>query len=300
MNNIHPKKGYGYIYKYTSPSGKSYIGQTIQSLSDRAGHNGKNYAGCPLFYRAIEKYGFENFEVEILATVPEEQLDQAEIKYIEIFDTFNNGYNKTNGGQQGFTRYGKKVYQYDSKDGHLIREWINANEAARSFNAPVNVLENCLLNKAFTQYGFCWSYLKLDKFPINERIVDPHAKIVKQYDLNGILLHTYNSIAEAAKINNCERAPIKKCCRHELKQAYGYRWECNEILLEKKYNNSAKKIEKVDPQNGQVIEVFPSISAAAKSLGKETSLIRRVLNKDNNTAYGFKWKTAQGSTTNDS
>ena len=39
MNNTEPKKGYGYIYKYTSPSGKSYIGQTIHSLQERAGKN---------------------------------------------------------------------------------------------------------------------------------------------------------------------------------------------------------------------------------------------------------------------
>ena len=30
-----PKEGYGFIYKYTSPSGKSYIRQTITSLKDR-------------------------------------------------------------------------------------------------------------------------------------------------------------------------------------------------------------------------------------------------------------------------
>lgn len=31
-----PHKGMGFVYKYTSPSGKNYIGQTINSLADRA------------------------------------------------------------------------------------------------------------------------------------------------------------------------------------------------------------------------------------------------------------------------
>lgn len=31
-----PHKGMGFVYKYTSPSGKNYIGQTISSLADRA------------------------------------------------------------------------------------------------------------------------------------------------------------------------------------------------------------------------------------------------------------------------
>jgi hypothetical protein len=50
---LKPKKGYGFIYMYTSPSNKSYIGQTIRSLSERAQKNGNGYVGCPIFFRAI-------------------------------------------------------------------------------------------------------------------------------------------------------------------------------------------------------------------------------------------------------
>lgn len=53
------------IYMHTSPSGKSYIGQT-RSLSKRnSGH--RTQAGCRLFAKAIKKYGWENFEHAILA-----------------------------------------------------------------------------------------------------------------------------------------------------------------------------------------------------------------------------------------
>mgnify|MGYP003571263887 CR=1 FL=1 len=51
---LKPKKGYGFIYKYTSPSGKSYIGQTIYSLKERAKtSNGAGYSNCIIFFRAI-------------------------------------------------------------------------------------------------------------------------------------------------------------------------------------------------------------------------------------------------------
>lgn len=290
MNN-EPKKGYGYIYKYTSPSGKSYIGQTICSLDKRAGKNGINYKKCTAFYKAIQKYGFENFEREILAEVPQNLLDEFEIKYIQIFNTYNNGYNSTIGGQYYDKEY-KKVYQYSSLDGHFIKEWKNTKEIANFFNSTPQVFENVLNNRGYTQYGFCWSYLKMNKFPIHERIVNPEEKQVKQYDLQGNLIKIYKSISEAAKENGIERSPIKKCCRHELNTAYGFKWECSEILKEKKYNNTAKSIKKIDPKNNEVISVYPSISAAARSLNKDTSLIRRVLDKESNTAYGFKWKTA--------
>ena len=39
----------GIVYKYTSPSGKSYIGQTTQSLSDRARFMGEGYKKCTVF-----------------------------------------------------------------------------------------------------------------------------------------------------------------------------------------------------------------------------------------------------------
>ena len=44
------------VYRYISPSNKSYIGQTCNSLSVRAA-NGEGYKGCPKFYKAIQKYG---------------------------------------------------------------------------------------------------------------------------------------------------------------------------------------------------------------------------------------------------
>lgn len=58
----------GTIYKYTSPSGKVYIGQTVNSQEQRA-KKGEGYKGCPAFYRAIQKYGFENFLYEVLEEV---------------------------------------------------------------------------------------------------------------------------------------------------------------------------------------------------------------------------------------
>ena len=293
MDNKRPKKGYGYIYKYTSPSGKSYIGQTICSLKDRAGHDGKRYKGSHEFYKAIKKYGFKSFEVEILAEVLQEQLDQMEIKYIQLFNTLiPNGYNISAGGQNiGKSKKTRKVYQYSMTDGSFIKEWTSVVEAERNFHGSSNVLENCLLGKTYTQWGYCWSYLKMDKFPIHERIVNPKEKKVEMYSLKGELLETFSSIAEAARKTGCERSAIKRCCRGELKSHGGYIWKCSEILYEKKYNNTAKKVQQICPENNKVIQVFNSISQAAKSLGKETSLIRRALNDEKRTAYGYKWKT---------
>lgn len=53
---------------------KIYIGQTKQSLNSRF-KNGNGYQSCPLFFRAIKKYGWENFEHIIL----EENISSLEV-----------------------------------------------------------------------------------------------------------------------------------------------------------------------------------------------------------------------------
>lgn len=43
------------VYKYTSPSGKSYIGQTSIDKQSREGKDGLYYKQCTAFYNAILK-----------------------------------------------------------------------------------------------------------------------------------------------------------------------------------------------------------------------------------------------------
>lgn len=297
MNN-KPKKGHGFIYKYTSPSGKSYIGQTVQSLANRAGHNGKNYIGCTYFYSAIKKYGWNNFVVEILGEYPIEELNFQERRHIEIYNTLApNGYN-IQIGDTNYHKGRKRVYQYDS-DGNLIKGWESQTVAAESLNLNKQSLNGCLNGKTKTCGGWYWSFNLLEKFPVKEKI-DNSEKQVLMCDLNGNVIKVFNSITKAAEFVNGDRNAIKRCCRNELKSAYGYKWKCSEILKEKKFNNTPIPIEQIDVETNQVIHTFSSISEAAKSFNKNgTSRFRQAINTGC-TAYGYKWRKAQSSTTNDS
>lgn len=95
----------GYIYRLTSPSGKSYIGQTIQDPERRwadhvrRAHSNDDKERCPALSQAIIKYGWDNFTKEILSTCKPEELDDQEILYINTHNTVSpNGYNLTLGG----------------------------------------------------------------------------------------------------------------------------------------------------------------------------------------------------------
>ena len=88
------------VYKYTSPSNKFYIGQTCQTLEKRAA-KGQGYKECPKFYNAIQKYGFQNFTVQILKdNLTLEETNYWETYYINFYNTQSDkyGYNLSSGG----------------------------------------------------------------------------------------------------------------------------------------------------------------------------------------------------------
>lgn len=87
------------VYKHTTPNDKIYIGITKQTTK-RRWRNGYGYKG-QFFYKAIEKYGWNNIKHEILyENLSEKQAKVLEISLIHYYksnDT-NYGYNITVGG----------------------------------------------------------------------------------------------------------------------------------------------------------------------------------------------------------
>lgn len=92
---------YGVVYKLTSPSLKVYIGQTVDF-----DHRMRQYSfgSCKLqryLYAAIVKYGWDNFNKEVLAPAySRAELDRLEIDFIRDYKATNPayGYNIIAGG----------------------------------------------------------------------------------------------------------------------------------------------------------------------------------------------------------
>lgn len=85
------------IYKHTlKETGQVYIGQT-NNIKNR--WKPSAYKGCTKFYDAIEKYGWDNFEHEILVDgLTLEEANKLETKFIIEYDSINNGFNLNTGG----------------------------------------------------------------------------------------------------------------------------------------------------------------------------------------------------------
>lgn len=135
----------GFIYKLTSPSGKSYIGQTIRSIGDRFKQHVNrarldDKLGCTYLNAAIKKYGFDNFKHEILLEINNKLLDEYEIKFIDAYNTLEpNGYNLTKGGHT--TQYSEASKQKMSETQtvlYLTNEKIRKHIQMNGFNNKVN------------------------------------------------------------------------------------------------------------------------------------------------------------------
>lgn len=92
------------VYCHTNKiNGKKYIGITKMKPS-RRWLNGEGYKKSRHFYLAIQKYGWDNFEHDILfENLTKQEACQREIELIKLFKTTNQeyGYNISSGGQSG-------------------------------------------------------------------------------------------------------------------------------------------------------------------------------------------------------
>ena len=90
------------VYQHKNKmNGKIYIGITMQEPEKRWGTNGNNYKTSPHFYSAIQKYGWDNFEHNILfENLSHEEACQKEQELIQHYNSMNRdfGYNSTSGG----------------------------------------------------------------------------------------------------------------------------------------------------------------------------------------------------------
>jgi len=92
------------IYKITNVKTKEcYIGQAV-SIKDRWTEHAKCGLGIDTpagnkLYKAIQEFGLWNFSFEVLEECPREQLNEKEKYYIDLYSSYEYGYNSTRGNK---------------------------------------------------------------------------------------------------------------------------------------------------------------------------------------------------------
>lgn len=92
------------VYAHMTPNGKYYIGITHLKPEHRWLSNGGGYKLCTLFYRAIQKYGWNNIKhIILLENLSKEMACECEKYLIQKYRTNDTdyGYNNSKGGDIG-------------------------------------------------------------------------------------------------------------------------------------------------------------------------------------------------------
>ena len=255
--------GFIYIIKNTINS-KVYIGQTTNTIEYRFYQHldcsKRSYKNSAL-YNAIRKYGQENFYVELIEEVPFDKLDEREIYWISYYDSFNNGYNSTIGGDGNKKIDYKPIIQdwYNGLSEYEIKQKYNISGSSiwkilNFYNIPLEdrklrfaqskqqntdekILE--LWHKGYSmrrikqEFGGSRDTIKkqllrqgITEEEIWQRGLAKRGKEVEQYSLNDEYIATYSTAAEAGRALGCSSSGhISAAARGKRKTAYGYKWK---------------------------------------------------------------------------
>lgn len=250
----------GIIYKLTSPSGKVYIGQTIQEFNTRLAHH--KYTSLTKDFaisRAIKKYSIDSFKKEIVVKVSSDeitlfkQLNKLESFYIELYNSFKKGYNQTTGGgnykvsedtieKLRKASTGRKHSEETKKligDLSRNRPPINEEVRKRMSNAqklykkehPMSEENRTLLGKRATgnKYGLGHKMSAENK----EKLIQSCIKSVYQYSEDNIFIRKWKSAKEAYTELGIEYKNISACCRGKRRIAGGFFWKFEKDVLNK-------------------------------------------------------------------
>lgn len=227
-----------YIHR-NKVNNKAYIGITSQNPKDRWGSNGYRYReeDHQVFYRAIQKYGWDNFEHIIWASgLTEKEAKHCEKLLIALFQTnctkYRNpefGYNMTNGGDGIF--------------GHVFTEESKQKMSASQKQRFKNPNNHPMLGKHLTdERKEQMSMVRKGKFSGSENPNYGNCKSIVQLSINNDFINKYRNAKEAELATGVFATQIYGVCIHKphYNTAGGFKW-----LYEEEYNllyNNVKEI----------------------------------------------------------
>lgn len=252
------------VYMHISPSDKVYVGLTSQRAESRW-RGGKGYKKNQPFWRAIQKYGWDNIEHKIIADgLTYEEAANIEKEYIKKYNATNKkyGYNICFGGEDGWvgvhhTEEAKRKMS-ESKKGKTYRKGYHLSEETKR-----------KISEAHKGKYKGKPVKPKEKAPYwRKRNGKMYLSYPRQYDENGKIIFTEE---HKQKISEAK----KGYCPTEQAR----------INMSKAQVKTKKPVKCLDTG-----EVFESETAAMKKLGISIDLIGRCCKGKQKTAKGLRFR----------
>lgn len=244
------------IYKWVSPTGRIYIGQStnIKQRKEWYLSNGISNASMPKLKRSFNKYGIENHLFEVIEYCSIEKLNEREIYWGLFYNVLENGLNCKLGEQNCiFSEETKNKMSIAKKDKPLsIEHQLNREKSLKKYWDMKKELKEKLdkvekikyiptkehkenISKARKGKSIHTEQSKQklsevgklrDMNKVFQAGIEARKTPILQFDLFGNFIKEHNSASDAEmELKGKKGDNIRSCIRGEQKTAYGFFWK---------------------------------------------------------------------------
>lgn len=281
-------------------NGKIYVGVHETISPDKFDYYLGNgiYANKPSTYNhpkthfqyAVQKYGPSKFRRSVIKV-----FDNEEDAYFLEEDIVNKEflsrsdvYNMVLGGKNGVEFLNSKpCYQYDL-EGKFVAEYSSQQKASYEVGRGFTTIKRAIKNK-IKAGGFYWSEDKVEVLDLSEYKTSDNRIPIFQYSSTGEYDCCYESVNDAARVNNSTSTNITRACR------LGYK--VNDKYFSYTFNTEFCKARKESLKNtkvyqysldGNFIAEYNSCSDAERAINSKRGLSTAI--KLGRTYGGFQWR----------
>lgn len=228
-----------YVYCHTTPSNRKYVG--ISCNPEKRWNSGRGYIKNYLFYRAIEKYGWDNIEHTILfENLTADEAKEIEIKLVKEWNLTDPkcGFNLRDGGDGSFSEHSRELMSKSRMGNQNTKGKKLSAEARKKISSSLSEYYKTHKPTFAGRHHSAKTIERLRTRTFSEETRtkmskshadvsgknNPSAKPVIQLSLSGEVIEEYDYAKLAAKKYNLDLSSIIKCCRGKQKTCGGFRW----------------------------------------------------------------------------
>lgn len=267
------------VYMHTTPSGRRYVGMTCKDPKNRW-EKGNGYRNQKYFYLAIQKYGWDNIQHDILfSALTKEEAEQKERELIAFYNSADRryGYNIDLGGKsKGRCSEETRKKISEAQKGKKPSEYML--QRAKEVNTGKICSEETKRKISLAQIGKVVSVetrTKISNSHKGKKLSDAHRKNISD------------------KVKQSWTTERRQRMSEISKGRKGPTWSEEQIQWFRDHNRGemsvlSKKVGQFDLQ-GNLIRTFGSTREAGRA-GFNASTISAVCRDKKHTHHGFVWK----------
>lgn len=258
-----------------------YIGQSNNIETRWKQHRANIKNGTQTIYKAIRKYGLNNFDFSVLEECSLSELNEREKYWINFYNSYENGYNENLGGE------GVKIFTQKFID-QIIFKWeegYSISQIANFFKKENYTIQHILRK-------FCNSYSGKESVKRGKAYQQSNLSVIYEFNKDNKIINKYSSMSALAKEFKISQQSINsalKACSEGIyyhNRYFSFNENCDIKDIWKNYNF----IEQLDFSNNIIAIYSSTTEIIEKNQNFKALNIRECLNGKRNSAYNYFWR----------